>query len=120
MHDVALCLAISQYGNHFDYNYHERERPQGVRILTVFLYLNDVEEGGGETQFTGLTHSITVTPKRGKAVIFPNVLNHDPNSLDRRTKHKALPVTKAGVKYGSNVWFHQRDFQTPYSAGCTG
>lgn len=33
------------YQQHHDYIEHHTERAQGVRILTVFLYLNDVEEG---------------------------------------------------------------------------
>lgn len=68
--------------------------------MTVFLYLNDVEEGGG-THFDRL--NITVTPKKGRALIWPSVLNRDPNVADWRTQHQALPV-KAGVKYGANAW----------------
>ena len=36
------------------------------RFLTMFWYLNDVEEGG-ETAFDGLS----ITPKRGRLLIFP-------------------------------------------------
>ncbi|EEC44990.1 predicted protein [Phaeodactylum tricornutum CCAP 1055/1] len=35
------------YGNHHDFIPFHVGRRQGPRILTVFLYLNDVEEGGG-------------------------------------------------------------------------
>ena len=35
------------YEPHHDYIPLHRERFPGVRILTVFLYLNNVEEGGG-------------------------------------------------------------------------
>lgn len=41
------------YGRHHDYLEHHLVRASGVRILTVFLYLNDVEEGGG-TRFSTL------------------------------------------------------------------
>jgi len=80
----------------------------------VFLYLNDVEAGGG-THFSKLNQ--TVQPKRGRAVIWPSVLDATPNEKDPRTDHEALPV-REGVKYGANAWIHQRDFKTPWKDGC--
>eukprot|EP00980_Cylindrotheca_fusiformis_P013383 scaffold3410_cov141-Cylindrotheca_fusiformis.AAC.26 len=103
------------YKVHTDYTLHHRERPYGVRILTFYMYLNDVEEGGG-TNFPRL-NNLTVTPKRGRAVLWPSVLDEDPNKKDVRTNHQALPVIK-GVKYGANAWIHQRDFKTPNAKGC--
>jgi prolyl 4-hydroxylase len=103
------------YATHHDYIPFHNDRYQGVRILTVFLYLNDVEEGGG-THFSRL--GITVQPKRGRAVVWPSVLDQEPNKWDPRTHHEALPV-KIGVKYGANAWIHQRDFKTVYEAGCS-
>lgn len=102
------------YHNHHDYSSVYKERQQGVRILTVFLYLNDVEEGGG-THFSSL--NITVQPKSGRALVWPSVLNDDPSEMDPRTFHQALPVTR-GVKYGANAWIHLRDFKTPLHKGC--
>jgi prolyl 4-hydroxylase len=89
-------------------------RQQGVRILTFYLYLNDVEAGGG-SKFDQL--NITVTPKRGRAVLWPSVHDESPDDKDDRTTHQALPV-EAGVKYGVNAWFHMRDFKTPYATNC--
>jgi prolyl 4-hydroxylase len=80
----------------------------------VYLYLNDVEEGGG-TNFDKL--NITVMPKRGRALIWPSVLNDEPGAKDSRTTHQALPVEK-GIKYGANAWFHIRDFKTPHQNEC--
>lgn len=105
------------YLPHHDYIPTERKRQQGVRILTVFLYLNDVEKGG-ETEFT-LLNNLRVTPKRGRALIWPSVLDEAPNEMDPRMQHQALPV-KAGIKYGANAWFHMRDFKTPNRNGCQG
>ena len=85
--------------------------------MTVYLYLNDVK-AGGETEFTTLKSKVKVTPKRGKALMFGNVLNTNPDTPDGRVRHRALPVEE-GVKYGINVWFHQRDFKTPNAVGCT-
>lgn len=49
-------------------------------------------------------------PKRGQVLIWPSVLDDDPNEKDDRTDHQALPV-EAGIKYGANAWLHMRDFK---------
>lgn len=86
-----------KYQTHHDYIEYEIDRQDGVRILTVFLYLNDVEAGGG-TNFPSL--NLTVQPKTGRVLIWPSVLNESPHEKDFRTDHQALPVEK-GVKYGT-------------------
>mmetsp|Transcript_12187 Transcript_12187/g.15932 ORF Transcript_12187/g.15932 Transcript_12187/m.15932 type:complete len:458 (+) Transcript_12187:116-1489(+) len=103
------------YEQHHDYIFHHKQRFPGVRVLTVFLYLNDVEEGGG-TNFPFLNQT-TVLPKRGRVLIWPSVLDSDPNGKDRRTEHEALPVI-SGIKYGANAWIHQRDFKEVWAKGC--
>lgn len=102
------------YRTHHDYIAHHTTRQEGVRILTVFLYLNDVEAGGG-TDFPKL--GITVQPKRGRALIWPSVKNEDPNDKDPRTDHQALPVEK-GLKFGANAWLHQRNFKEVFKRSC--
>jgi len=87
--------------------------PQGVRLYTFFVYLSDVEEGGG-TRFTDL--GITVTPKLGRAILWPSVYGHDLTTSDRRTHHEALPVVR-GVKHSANLWQHLYDFKTPSKQG---
>jgi hypothetical protein len=96
---------VFSYEIHHDYIELEIERQQGVRILTVYLYLNDVEAGGG-TNFPRL--NLTVMPKRGRALFWPSVTDPNPSAKDRRTDHQALPVDK-GIKYGANFWYHLRD-----------
>eukprot|EP01083_Nonionella_stella_P084468 233840_1 len=106
------------YGRHHDLIGNQMNRAPGVRILTFYIYLNGNEDSGlegGGTEFPRL--GITVTPKRGRAVLWTSVLNNDPHHKDPRTDHAALPVTK-GVKYGANAWIHQRDYMTPNSNGC--
>lgn len=95
------------YHEHHDYIVDEYDRIQGVRMLTVFLYLNDVA-GGGETKFPNL--NLSVTPVLGRALIWPSVYNSRPHIMDPRTMHEALPVTGDNeIKYGANVWIHQRE-----------
>lgn len=96
------------YKSHHDYLGHL------PRALTVFLYLADVEEGGG-TRFNDL--GIDIQPKKGTVLIWPNVLNEDPSSMDIMTHHEALPVLK-GKKYGANAWLHLRDINNRYSFQC--
>eukprot|EP00980_Cylindrotheca_fusiformis_P010158 scaffold2261_cov124-Cylindrotheca_fusiformis.AAC.6 len=102
------------YKTHHDYIPHHIDRQYGVRILTVYLYLNDVPRGGG-TNFDQL--GLTVEPKAGRALIWPSTLNEKPHEIDERTSHQALPVER-GVKYGANLWYHQFDIKTPEACGC--
>jgi len=88
--------------------------PQGVRVYTFFMYLNDVDEGG-ETDFPQL--KLTVKPRKGSAILWPSVLNDAPNATDHRTNHAALPVVK-GTKLGANMWIHMHDFRTASFKHC--
>lgn len=88
----------------------EEEQQVGNRILTVFMYLSDVEEGG-QTSFPDL--NLTVSPRIGRVVLWPSVLNDDPLSRDERTEHEALPVLR-GSKYGANVWYLMKPQSTAY------
>lgn len=102
------------YNTHHDYIPHQKDRQCGPRILTFFLYLSDVESGGG-TDFPDL--GITVTPKKGRAVLWPSVLNLNPMNKDGRMMHQALPVND-GLKFGANAWIHMFDYQLPQLSGC--
>jgi prolyl 4-hydroxylase len=156
------------YVSHNDYLPHQVNRRQGVRVrkkmggrraskvcykwlttthnntlrqmLTAYMYLNEVDAGGG-TRFTSL--NLTVTPKPGRLILWPSVLDADTSAEEGRTNHEALPVEK-GIKYGkykqlarvrvlesisntvasfmlckgTNAWIHQRDYKTPHEEGC--
>lgn len=102
------------YKQHHDYIGHHIDMPCGVRILTLFIYLNDVEEGGG-TSFPYA--NVVVTPKKGSAVLWPSVRDDKPEQKDVRTDHEALPVLK-GEKYGANAWIHSRDFRRAFEMNC--
>lgn len=69
------------YRSHHDYIRHQRERHCGPRILTFFLYLTDVEEGGA-TRLNDL--GIDVEPKVGRALLWPSVMNYDPMYVERK------------------------------------
>jgi len=105
-----------QYKEHHDFIYDQAVMAQGPRQFTFFLYLNDVE-AGGETAFTTL--GIKVQPKRGRAIMWPNVDYQNDKQQNPRTTHAALPVIK-GEKYGANKWIHKGDFLTPWTKGVSG
>jgi prolyl 4-hydroxylase len=89
-------------------------KPGGPRVLTVFVYLTDVEEGGG-TRFDWF--DMQVMPKMGRVTIWPSVLDEDPQSIDKRTDHEAMPVIK-GQKFGANAWLHLRNFKKADEMDC--
>lgn len=103
------------YRVHHDYIEHDEDRASGPRVLTAYLYLNDVEAGGG-TNFPDL--DLTVMPKKGRLLLWPSVIDSNPSKKDFTTRHQALDV-EAGEKYGANAWLHLRDFKTPHKEGCT-
>lgn len=78
----------------------------GGRISTLFLYLNDVEEGG-RTIFPHL--DIAISPKEGTALFFRNVrapvVDGYDMSTDARLAHLAEPVLN-GEKLIMTKWFH--------------
>mmetsp|Transcript_5969 Transcript_5969/g.6160 ORF Transcript_5969/g.6160 Transcript_5969/m.6160 type:complete len:355 (+) Transcript_5969:108-1172(+) len=104
------------YRSHHDYGPTQKALASGPRILTFFLYLSDVEEGG-ETSFTNL--KMKIKPKRGRALLWPSTLDEEPEEQDWRTHHGAEPVIK-GLKFAANAWIHLYDFRIPNLWGCTG
>jgi TPR repeat protein len=97
-----------EYKPHFDYfvpapNARKIEEPPGgARIVTVFVYLNDVEAGGA-TDFPRL--GARVQPQRGRAVKF---LNYSAaGEPDKLTLHAGLPVER-GEKWLATFWFRER------------
>ena len=99
------------YKEHHDFTFPHQYLPPGPRIITFFLYLNNVEKGGG-TRFNDLGDGISVDiqPKKGMALVWPSVLDKNPVDIDDRTYHEAL-VVEQGEKYGANAWFHLRNFK---------
>jgi len=105
-----------KYTVHHDYGIEDIKLPCGPRILTFFLYLSDVEEGG-HTAFPSL--NISVQPRRGSALLWPSTLDSNPELQDIRTMHEAKPVIK-GSKYAANSWIHLYEYAKPNVWGCTG
>lgn len=101
---VVMRYAPGQeYKQHRDYFTDGKKKAQ--RLVTVFVYLNDVE-AGGDTAFPAL--GISVQPERGKAVKFLNC--HPDGSPNPDTLHAGLPVIR-GEKWLATIWFWDRPYR---------
>jgi prolyl 4-hydroxylase len=98
-----------KYSPHHDMSESQTRLACGPRVLTFFLYLSDVEEGG-ETAFPVL--DVKIQPKKGMGLLWPSTLSEAPESIDKRTTHEAKPVIQ-GQKYAANTWIHQYDYRVP-------
>ena len=103
------------YHYHHDFIESQADGIAGGRILTFFVYLNNVNIGG-ETKFPQL--KLKVKPKKGAAILWPNVMNNDMKIKNDKTHHTALPVID-GVKYGVNAWIHLHDWEHASNIDCT-
>lgn len=79
------------------------------RLITIFAYLNTLPDGEGCTEFPAVSPPLRVTPEKGSAVLFCNVLPS--GEADPRTIHRACPVTKGLCKIGMNVWIGDTNMQ---------
>jgi prolyl 4-hydroxylase len=87
----------------------------GPRLLTMFYYLSDVEEGG-ETAFAGPDPSgrsprLKVKPQKGKVILWAN-MKDDWRSNEPAGVHSAQPVQK-GEKLAATLWIHASGFRIP-------
>ena len=91
-------------------------------MLTSSLYLSGVGEGG-ETKFTKLLdkegNTLSIMPKKGGALLWPNVRDAEVGEIDPRTHHEAVTVKK-GLKLAANAWIHLHNFREPNKFSCTG
>jgi prolyl 4-hydroxylase len=107
---VAKYVAGQQYGHHFD-GFSRQGGPAGLkeltvggnRLVTVLIYLNNVDEGG-ETHFSWM--DLKIRPTKGTALVFfPSTADGE---FDVQTMHAALPAVD--TKYVSQVWVRERTF----------
>ncbi|CAJ1368763.1 unnamed protein product [Effrenium voratum] len=84
-------------GEYFNEHHDGKFRP-----LTIFVYLNNLEEDddAGDTYFPYL--GLSFRPRRGTALVWPNSVN---GAEDGRVLH-AGRAPKLGVKYGVNCFFN--------------
>lgn len=104
--DQGEALTLLRYAPGQQFRLHSDAIPaaRNQRIFTVILYLN---EGfvGGQTQFPD--YALDITPRRGGALIFRNVL--DDGRPDPKARHAGLPVIK-GAKWIATRWIRAGGF----------
>ena len=104
------CLQLLKYVEgtyykpHNDFIVKHAEQKHGPRLLTFFIYFNEVTKGGG-TRFPRINwpQGLTVEPKPGRVLIWPSCLDHDLYKEDKRTEHEAMKVVE-GEKFSANAW----------------
>lgn len=101
--EVLRYTPGQEYKPHYD-SFTDGQR-DGKRIVTAFVYLSDVLQGGG-TGFPNL--NLEVQAKRGKVVRFYNHLEN--GDADPESWHAGLPVAK-GEKWLATFWFWDRPFE---------
>ena len=113
-------LGLFRYGPGHTFRYHHdqekavpRDSPGGPRVWASYVFLSDVEAGG---DFKLPLLNVSISPKAGRALMWPHLHDEDLITPDERTYHKGAPVV-AGVKYAANLWIHLYDFKTPSRAG---
>ena len=95
----------------------------GPRVLTFFMYLSNVDEGG-ETGFMGTRAGaskvaptpaeeakLKVRPEKGKAILWAN-MRDEWRTAEPAAVHRAFPVRR-GVKWASTLWVHAAGFRIP-------
>tara|TARA_B100002019_G_C21201708_1_gene564375 strand:- start:269 stop:1072 length:804 start_codon:yes stop_codon:yes gene_type:complete len=84
----------------------EAEDGLGTRVMTVYIYLNNVESGG-ETTFPNFNK--VVKPLKGKCIFWRNI-RYD--AVDGCSLHCGEPP-KSGIKWGLTCWIRDKPFKQP-------
>ena len=103
---IVFLLRFLQHFDAFDLSNEDGRRfaaNGGQRVVTVLVYLNDVNQGGA-TAFPSL--NLQVQPRRGMALVFfPATVD---GLLDKMALHAALPAID--TKFVSQVWIRQGNY----------
>ena len=83
-------------------------------MYSLLLYLTEPAAGGG-TRFSDL--GIVVQPKKGRALLWPNVMAENVTLPELRAHHESLPV-EGGIKVAANLWLHAFEYRTLRDRAC--
>jgi hypothetical protein len=92
--DMKVQKTPPRGGFHTWHAEHSSDRNSSYRCLTWTLYLNDIPDGEGETEF--LEYGIKVQPKKGLLCFFPAAWSH---------LHRGNPVYSCD-KYIATGWYY--------------
>jgi len=102
-----------RYAPHNDWIEDQNRLASGPRLMTFFVYLADVPDGG--THFPKL--NITLNATKGSAALWNNVDSRNIWQDEPLSEHEGLPPS-VSEKYAANVWIHQHDFKSYNDMGC--
>jgi len=111
----------TMHSDRHDYHVSQLEKQYGVRVISIYLSLNDVPSTKGGKMFTiSDTKDIVIRPKLGRVVIWSNVLDDDTFSTrNDEIILRGLSIREKNVnEFGVNIWVHNRDFRIAYTNGC--
>ena len=102
-----------RFDTHNDFPYPFQGSLMNYRLISFFVYLNSVAEGG-ETVFPNLVEShgpdseslLRIQPVAGKAVVWGNTPLDDPTQSDAGANHAGAPVGPGSVKHMFGVHIH--------------
>jgi len=110
---VLKYMPGQKYGAHVDRIVEQNRLASGPRVMTMFVYLSDLPDGG--THFPRL--NITLNATKGTAALWHNVDSKNIWNAEPLTEHEGLPPS-GSPKYAANVWVHQYGFKTHNQNGC--
>ena len=128
-------IEIIQFNQHntnaqLKHNYEIRSlwMPAGPRLISIFIFLSDVsstdeQQGIGGIGFPYLDW-LSIKPRKGMAVIWPNVRNDDlwrPDPLTKFEYHSILESAEVGTSVHFGAMSHVRlyNYTDAYLRGCT-
>lgn len=77
------------------------------RLVTLFVYLNDLESEHGGCTYFPKCDNLRVKPKKGTAVLWSNINSSgqpDPNTIHAGETVHSTNNEEVVVKYGLNIW----------------
>ena len=97
-----------EYTMHHDFTGPADLGAAGGRVFSFVLFLS-TPAAGGDLAFTDLNFSVPAT--KGAAVLWPSVMNEDPELPELLTHHASRPVVE-GQKLAAVTWVHAYDWRT--------
>ena len=106
---------LQSFAMHHDVPLIDPSLPAGPRVLSLFLCLTNVPDGG-DIGFPDLDWRM-VPPKKGQLLIWPNVLSSDPRKRNKVMMSESLPVLE-GEKYGIHTWVRLYNYSQAKESDC--
>lgn len=100
---------------HHDHDIHDSWKLAGPRVLSFYIPLSDVKEGG----YLGFPAMdwLMIPPQVGQMIVWPNVLGEDPMTADWKMEKEVLPPQQDDM-YVLHIRAHQYNYTSANLRGC--